>query len=368
MDWYTVNNEDQLDSPSLLIYKDRVIQNIEQMIAQVNDINQLIPHIKTNKMRDVIAILKDKGIKQVKTATIAEAELAAQVGIEHIVIAHQLVGPKQDRFIKLIQQYPQQEFSTIVDDAHIVIQLSQKATSADVTVNVYLDVNSGLNRSGFPIEEDILSFYKDLHQTVNLNCKGLHVYDGQHRDTDFASRTAAIQSDFEKIEQLLAQIKATTLPTPQLIAGGSPAFSTHKQFEDRLVSPGTVILWDWGYAEKCKEQAYEFAGLVFTRVISKPSPGIITVDMGHKAVAAENPIDKRIHFLNLPDAQLVSQSEEHGVIVTKHWNDIQVGDGIYAVPYHICPTVNLYQEAHVITNQLFEETWAIEGRNRRLTI
>ena len=368
MDWYTVNNEDQLDSPSLLVYKDRVIHNIDLMIAQVTHIHQLIPHIKTNKMRDVIAILKDKGINQVKTATIAEAELAAQVGIEHILIAHQLVGPKQDRLIALIQRYDQQSFATIVDDKQVIRQLAQKATAARCTIDVYLDVNSGMNRSGFPIDQDIFSFYTDLYHTAQLNCKGLHIYDGQYRDPDFNSRTAAIQSGFQQLEPLLTQIADAGLPKPQLIAGGSPAFSTHHQFEDRLVSPGTVILWDWGYAQKCQEQAYLFAGLVFTRVISKPCPGIITVDMGHKAVAAENPIANRIRFLNLPDAELVSQSEEHGVIETAHWDHLHVGDGIYGIPYHICPTVNLYQEALVISNNKFDGTWPIEGRNRRLSI
>lgn len=368
MDWYTVKNEQELDSPALLIYKERVSQNIDTMITQVEDVSQLIPHIKTNKMREVISLLKNKGINQVKTATIAEAELAAQVGIKHILIAHQLVGPKQNRFISLIKHFPELEFSTIVDDKIVINQLSEKAKNAGIHISLYLDVNSGMNRSGFQLNQGILSFYSELCQTPHVNCKGLHVYDGHHGKADYSARSEDIKSGFSKVEELVNSIKASKLPTPQIIAGGSPAFSTHNQFQDRLVSPGTVLLWDWGYAKKCHEQEYEYAGLVFTRVISKPAQGIITVDMGHKAVASENPIENRIRFLNLKDYTLKSQSEEHGVIVTKNWDNIQVGDGLYGVPYHICPTVNLYHEAHVISEQTFTKTWSIEGRDRKITI
>jgi len=90
--------------------------------------------------------------------------------------------------------------------------------------------------------------------------------------------------------------------------------------------------------------------------------------LGHKAVASENPIDKRIQFLNLDDFKLVSQSEEHGVVETKHWDKINVGDGLFGIPFHICPTVNLYHEAHVIEKNSFTTTWAIEARNRKITI
>ena len=41
-------------------------------------------------------------------------------------------------------------------------------------------------------------------------------------------------------------------------------------------------------------------------------------DLGHKAIAAENPIDKRVNFLNLDQYSFVSQSEEH--LVLDGWN------------------------------------------------
>ena len=110
------------------------------------------------------------------------------------------------------------------------------------------------------------------------------------------------------------------------------------------------MFWDWTYEEKLTEQEFKTAALLVTRVISKPAEGIVTIDLGHKAVASENPIDCRVMFLNLDHYKLLSQSEEHGVLQVKNWDSITVGDVFYGVPYHICPTINLYDEVSVIEN------------------
>lgn len=368
MEWYTIQNVQNVDSPSLVIYQERVEQNIDQMIKQVDSIDRLIPHIKTNKMQEVLHLLIEKGIKKVKTATIAEAELAAKAGMSYVLIAHQLVGPKQNRLFQLIGSYPKTQFSTIVDDKAVVNQLSELATKHNVSLNLYVDVNSGMNRSGYPIESDILSFYQYVSRAPHLICKGLHVYDGQFRSSNFDKRQSDIKQSFNQVEILINKIESVGLLRPDVIAGGSPAFSSHSQFPNRLVSPGTVIFWDWGYAEKCEEQNYNFAALILSRIISKPTKGIITIDLGHKAIAAENPIQNRIRFLNLKHYTLKSQSEEHGVIETSEWDYLHVGDVLYGVPFHVCPTVNLYDEAYVIEDNLFSKMWSVEGRKRRIEI
>jgi len=368
MDWYLLKNAHQIDSPSLLIFKDRIGSNIDEMIRQAGNIERLIPHVKTNKMLQVVEMMMEKGITHFKTATIAEAEMAGMAGAQFVLIAHQLVGPKIDRLIQLHVAYPNTEFAVIVDDKGIVEQLSAKASENKVNVSVFVDVNSGMNRSGFPIEKDILGFYNNVAKLDYLSCLGLHVYDGQFRDPSFELRSTQINDSFRSIRKLVSDIQLSGMIKPKVIAGGSPAFSTHSQSDDLYLSPGTTIFWDWGYAEKCAEQHYLIAALVFTRIISKPTEGIVTVDMGHKAVAAENPIDKRIKFLNLENYELISQSEEHGVLSVDNWDDLNVGDALYGIPYHVCPTVNLYSQAHIIEDKVWTDTWDIIARNRKINI
>ena len=108
--------------------------------------------------------------------------------------------------------------------------------------------------------------------------------------------------------------------------------------------------------------------LLLTRVISKPQAGIITTDLGHKSVGSENSLEQRIKFLNLSDAEPISQSEEHLVLKVKDWSAAHVGDVLYGIPFHVCPSVALYDEANVIRHNEKTEIWNVVARKRKITV
>ena len=244
----------------------------------------------------------------------------------------------------------------------------QLFSQAGLVADVLLDVNNGMNRSGHPLDENILPLYRYISELPNLRCHGLHVYDGHWRDVDFNTRKSNIDKGFEGVEQLVEAIEKAGLSKPMVIAGGTPAFTSHLLRDEAYCSPGTCVLWDWGYGEKLQEQKFLYAALILTRVISKPAQGIITVDLGHKAVAAENPIDKRVRFLNLDNYELLSQSEEHGVLRVRDWESLRVGDVLYGVPYHVCPTVNLHDEAYISEGGKVADRWQILARRRKISV
>lgn len=365
--WYQVQNEDQLDSPSLLLYKDRVEENIRRMIQMAGDAEKLMVHVKTNKMPEVVKMLLREGITRFKCATIAEAEMVCQAGGTYLILAHQLVGPKAERLVRLRQAYPNVFIASLLDCWEVADQHQEVFAGAGLVANVFLDVNNGMNRSGHPLNKHILQLYQYLHQLPNLRLYGLHVYDGHLRDADFDIRKSQVNQDFKDVEALIEAIEKEGMPRPMVVAGGTPSFTSHLLREQTYCSPGTCVLWDWGYGERLGEQPFEYAALLLTRIISKPKEGIITIDLGHKAVAAENPIDKRVRFLNLEGYELLSQSEEHGVMKVDNWEELGVGDVLYGVPYHICPTVNLYEEAYVVEEGRVEHSWEVLGRKRKLT-
>lgn len=364
MDWYKVKNEHDLDSPALLVYRNRVEKNVALMLEIVdNDPSRLMPHIKTNKMENVIKMMMAKGIQRFKCATIAEAELAAKVGAKEVLIAHQLVGAKLLRLKKLIVEYKQSSFGTLVDNLDTLAEIETVFTEQH-PLPIYIDVNNGMNRTGVEVE-NLETLHYNLVKSKKCRLRGWHVYDGHIREEGFVERKNAVEKGMVSIEKLVEKLNTTN--QFELIAGGSPAFTSHATETNRLCSPGTSVFWDWGYGDKFKEKPFLHAAVVLTRIISKPTKGIITIDLGHKAIASENAIDKRVRFLNLSDYELLSQSEEHGVLKVGNWDELKVGTILYGVPYHICPTVNLFDEAYLIENNLQTEVWKIEGRKRKIT-
>ena len=368
--WYQLSEPEQIISPSLLFYKKRIENNIDRMIHMAGSADRLVPHIKTHKCTEVVQIQLSKGINKFKCATIAEAEMLANAGAQWILIAYQMVGPNLKRLNELKNRFPDVTFSSLIDNEQSADDLQQLVTSNDSEFNVFIDINVGMNRTGAPTDFRLLSLFRYLENLPDIKVMGAHIYDGHIRNEEFSERKLVVDEAFEKTLPLLDLLNQKHGTKPMVIAGGSPTFTIHNMRADIFLSPGTNVLWDWGYGATLQDQPFLHAALILTRVISRPAPGIITIDLGHKAVASENPIDKRFQILNLKNYTVVSQSEEHGVIQVgeQEWSNIKIGEIFYALPYHICPTVALHDFATVIDDTHTFDEWKISARNRRITI
>jgi len=365
-DWYTIENIDQLDTPALIVYPDRVKENIRILISFVPDVNRLRPHVKTNKCAEVCKLMMDAGIYKFKCATIAEAEMLALIGAPDALLAYQPVGPKVSRLIELIQKFPSTIFSCLIDNLESATLLSEQALKNGLRISVYIDLNVGMNRTGI-LPEHALELFTKCNQLKGIAIRGLHAYDGQLRDSDLEIRRAKCDEGFNKANALKQEIEKQFGISLIMIAGGTPSFPIHAQRQEVECSPGTFIFWDKGYQQMLPEQPFLLAALVATRIISKPGEDIITVDLGHKAIASENPITNRVYFLNAPDLQPVGQSEEHLVLKTTV-TTFNVGDVLYGAPHHICPTVALHETMAVVENHQVTDSWQVVSRKRKISI
>lgn len=366
--WFALSEPDETDSPALLIYKERIASNIQTMIQIAGGANRLVPHIKTHKMAEIVRIQLAAGISKFKCATIAEAEMLAEAGAKNILLAYQLTGPKAARLLALTKKFPEIEFASLLDNFESAKMLDDLFAKENLVAKVFIDVDSGMHRTGISPDDSLFNLYLQINKLQSVVCKGLHIYDGHIRDEDFELRKQKVEESFIPIKSVVKKLIAEGFPSPKIIAGGTPTFTVHALNKEIFCSPGTCLLWDYGYDLILQEQSFEFAAVLLTRVISKPAPGLITTDLGHKSVAAENPISKRIFFLNLSDYNVRSQSEEHLVVEVKNSENIHVGDVLYGVPYHVCPTVALYDEAVVVENGNVIDKWNVIARKKKISI
>ena len=51
---YALSNADEIDSPTLLVYEERVNENLRRMLAQAGGPDRLCPHVKTHKLPQLI--------------------------------------------------------------------------------------------------------------------------------------------------------------------------------------------------------------------------------------------------------------------------------------------------------------------------
>ena len=365
--WFTISNAAEVASPALLVYPDRVEENVRRMIRMAGGVERLRPHIKTNKLPEVIRMQMDQGITKFKCATIAEAEMVAACGAPDVLLAYQPVGPNIHRLIQLVRTFPGTEFSALADDEGTIRALSGAAVSAGVTVNLFLDLDCGMHRTGVAPGPDAVELYRLISALPGLHGAGLHAYDGHIHDTELDARTRACDTSFAPVHALREELVDGGLPVPALVAGGTPTFPLHAQRPDVECSPGTTVFWDLGYSTTLPDLDFLPAVLLLTRVVSKPGTNLLCLDLGHKAVASEGP-PPRVELLGLPGARAAGHSEEHLTLETDRAREIPVGSSFYGIPWHVCPTVALHNEAVVVRNGRAEERWQVVGRARSITI
>lgn len=351
----------------MLIYPDRVRENILRMLKMAGGPQRLRPHVKTHKLAELVRLQLEYGITKFKAATIAEAEMTAAAGAQDVLLAYPVIGPNVPRMQALVRKFPGVRFSCLADEANSTRALAEAFHQAGLTIEVYLDVDCGQQRTGIPIGPAALELYRLITQLAGLKAGGLHVYDGHLSEPDLVARTRLCQQTFAPVEVFRSELLAQGLTVPRVVAGGTPTFPIHARNPEYECSPGTTVLWDFGYSAKFADLNFLHAALVLTRVVSKPAPNRLCLDLGHKAIAAENP-HPRVQFLNLPDATALIHSEEHLVVESPWATTFAVGDCLYGVPRHVCPTVALYSEATVVQEGLAAERWRITARERRLTL
>ncbi|MCW3108564.1 MAG: family PLP-dependent enzyme, partial [Segetibacter sp.] len=348
--WFHIKNIDSIDSPALVVYKERVEENIRVLLSMIDDPQRLRPHVKTHKTKEVSLLLMQAGINKFKCATIAEAEMLAMVDAPDVLLAYQPIGPKLQRFISLIQKYPSTKFSCLIDNLISAKSVSETAVSNQIVLPVYIDINLGMNRTGISPDEKAIELYEQVSTLPGLQLVGLHVYDGHFRSPDIAQRTKDSDAAFIQVEKLRMGLIENGLNEPIIIAGGSPTFPIHAKRKEVECSPGTFIFWDKGYQSTCEEQPFVTAALVISRIISLPAKNTFCLDLGHKSIASENELSKRVYFLNAPELKFVGHSEEHLVAEAPEGHSYKPGDVLYGLPYHICPTCALYERALVVEN------------------
>ena len=360
--WYKLSNETEIITPAVLLFPDRIEANIRRMIEIAGDPSRLRPHVKTHKIAEVVQLQVEHKIKKFKCATLSEvAMVAAADGGEDILLAYPLLGPAVGHFFDIIAEFPKKRFSVTVDSIYAVAQLSRAAEKRDQVLDIFVDLDNGMHRTGIKTKE-ALDLVKNIVENPWLHFRGFHVYDGHIHESDIKLRTEHCDKDFKAVLELIQNLKTSDIEVEELACGGTFTFPIHAKHPSRTLCPGTPLLWDAGYEENIPDLKFDHAAVIATRVISKPN-NLYCLDLGHKSIASEMR-HPRVQFLNLEVDQVINHSEEHLVVSSPNPDALSIGDMVYAIPIHICPTMALHEQVYAVRNNQAVEKWDVVARKR----
>lgn len=365
---YQFSGSEQCITPALVFYPDQILENTRRAIAMAGSAERLWPHMKTHKCPQVLKLLRELGISRCKCATIAEAEVAAQAGYSDILLAYPLIGPNIARFLSLQIAFPGQRFWAIGDDLGQLKDLGEASLATGIRTRLLIDADLGMHRTGVPLD-GLEAFYRSAAKLPGLALCGLHCYDGHRTEANLQERLQLAQPIREQIFALRDRLTADGFDCSVLIMGGTPSFPCYLPYPDVFLSPGTLFINDCGYGNTYRDLPFAPAAALLTRVVSCPQPGLFTLDLGYKGISPDHA--ERGEIVGMEQiADPVAQSEEHWVFRMKPGYEGQcpkVGDELFVIPNHVCPTVALYPEALVVQSGRLTDCWPITARIRKLT-
>jgi D-serine deaminase-like pyridoxal phosphate-dependent protein len=362
---YRVPDLEQVLTPALVIYPELIASNIERTLALLNgDADRWRVHIKTAKLGFTVHMLIERGVRNFKCATTLELITACDAGAADVLLAYPVVGANARRVREIADQFPRTRISVLAENDQ---QVSQWRESP---VDIFLDINPGMNRTGIEVSQHdrVCSLIRPI-QSTGLEFRGLHYYDGQYGGLASPQRSVAAHAGYDQLLELVRACEQQGLTIPELITAGTPTFPaslSYAGFANRFIhriSPGTIVYGDaTSMAQLPASYGYAPAALVLTRVCSRPHEGIITCDAGHKAVSADAGVPTCIvvgHSAMSP----LSPSEEHLPIQITDGPSLDVGELLYLLPRHICPTVNNFDSALLVRDgRLAVERVSARGR------
>lgn len=374
---YHLDKLRHLQSPCLVVYQELVENNLEILRREIERVlpgaglSCLRPHVKTHKSAWATRLQIDKGIDKFKCSP-NEFDMLLEVGARDIFVAYPPLEPLADRIAAAVSQNDQIRILAQVSCTEHAEFLAAAANRRNVRLNYLIDIDVGDHRTGLPPSEAhaLLKALRDGNRFSALHCAGLHAYDGHNHSSKVEERTECARKSIDNLVTVLGEMEEGGARIEQLVVGGTPGslpcleiLASRNDIEaDIEISPGTFIYWDTRY-EELMPGRFHLAALILARVMDRPTPRRITLDLGHKRWGIDQ---GPVHLFSTPGLQVSRVSEEHTVLEHDGSCPLAIGDPILIAPRHVCATVNLWEEFHLVdeTGRLQDGRLAVTARNR----
>jgi D-serine deaminase-like pyridoxal phosphate-dependent protein len=349
---------DDLATPVLLLDWPAAKRNIDTAAKFVEGRPvRLRPHFKNHKCAKLASEqIAAGGCIGMTAATVDEAAVLIEGGIDDVLIANQVVGTAKVR--RLVELAGKATVRLAVDCIENAAPVGEIAKAAGIEVGVLVEVDIGMDRSGVQPGKEAVEIAGRISELPGIRFDGIQAYHGNVVGiVDNAEREAQAISTMEQAISTRHEMEKAGIGCSILSGAGTGTYRTAGAMEgvDEL-QIGSYVTMDWSYQERVDEE-FDIALSVLTSVISAQDDRCI-LDVGVKGVAHEFGPPR---VLDLDDYEVGRfGSEEHTKIIGTS-RRLKVGDRVRLYPSHSCATCNLHRQMVVCEGDEIRDIWPIAG-------
>lgn len=361
-------SKSELETPTLLVDLPTMEANIRDYVAfaEAEDV-RLRSHVKTHKNADIARLQNEQtGGGGIVCQTLSEVEVMAKNGLDDIYLSYTVLGDqKLERLVWLTRKLDR--FATTVDGEANTAPLQAVAAEHDVAVDVVLEIDVGLRRTGVSPGEPALEMAQFIRDQSHLNFRGLLAYEA-HVKSEAETRDeyrAQCTDAMDRVQDTVELLESEDIPVEEVKVGGTAT----SQYSGRHpvvteINPGMYPFMDVGELDHrpFDIEKEDCAATVVSTVISKPTDDRAIVDAGSKTLSMDKP------QLPVPkyrdDIEYVNASEEHGWLDISGSDSVEVGDRLEFIVPHVCATINLHDTIVGVRNDRVEDVWDVQARGK----
>jgi D-serine deaminase-like pyridoxal phosphate-dependent protein len=346
-----------LVTPSLVLDLPVARRNIDRMAQHIRGLGaDLRPHVKVHKNPELARLQVAAGAIGLSVATVWEAGVFADEGLDHIFVVNTVAGVEKVKFLARLAR--RVDLMVAIDDFDNATELAKAARAAGTRLGVMIEIDTGMGRGGVATPDLALQLARQVEGLEGLVLRGVTGYEGHCSmilDRDLRRRAAKRAMNlFVHVAEVLEN---DGIPCPIRSAGGTATWdwtAGHPGVTE--VQAGTYAVMDGDHGSMI--DGFDVALTVQATVISR-SAGRIIVDAGSKSIGVGDfsPIRMRGH-----PSQTVRLDEEHGIFSCERTCPLKVGDAVTLVPGYAPSTVNMYDAFHVVENDVVTEIWPVVPR------
>lgn len=345
----------EVETPALLVDLDIARRNVEKMAIRAANMPVLVrPHFKAHKSIALARLQIESGAVGMTVATVAEALVLIDAGIDDILLANQLA--QQSQLEALVQAATGARIRVLVDDVDNLRALAATGCRAGAELGVMVEVDAGMGRCGVRSNDHAREIARLACRLDGVRFDGVSAYEGHCTGIrDPGERVASTMEALDVVCSFVDAVRGEGIDVPTVSAGGTSTYYITGA-DPRLteIQPGAYALMDRSRQRLLAD--FEIALTVVGTVISRHGDrGIL--DCGLKAVNSK----QQLPALAGNMGEVLFVDEEH-LRFDCRGADPEVGDHLQVLPGYGPLTINLYDRFHVLSAGFIVDEWPVAAR------
>jgi len=349
-------NLDQIKTPALIVDLDAMEANLHDMANFFAGRScKLRPHFKNHKTPMLAWKQLRAGAIGMTCATVDEAEILVEHGIDRILIANEIAGQEKLERVAALSRYA--SVIVCIDNRHAIHDLAAAQRNRKSQIEVLVDVNIGLNRCGVVPGQAALDL-AGYALEQGLVVRGIMGYDGHLQALPAGpERDEIVRQGSKAIVDSAALLECAGILAPIRSTGGTGTYAVSGDYPGITeIQAGSYLLMDDMYASR--GAPFQRSLTVLATVISTRGQEHAVLDCGVKAISGERGLPA---LKDMPGAHLTTLHAEHAIVqIDPNYLTLTPGQKVEVWVYYSDATVNLHSRMYGVRHGEVEEVFPIE--------